>query len=331
MFALRVFRAFPWLSRLLDWQQTKSSLAPSYVFVFLKVAVLSGSHIYDLTRWTVGRDFITAQRKHFIMFALRAFHEFPWLSHLLDWQLTKCSLAPSYVHVFVLKGAVLSQSPLVVIKRASHLCDPGSILASGRMWAEFQSISTWLRGFFSGYSGFPPSEKSTPGQLHPAGFAVLRDHTWIVWRQPWAPSHAFGPIPLSRLTVKSPCRERSTKRTFTFTFTYDLTWYTDGRDFIKAQRKHFIMFALRAFHEFPWLSHLLDWQLTKSSLAPSYVHVFVLKGAVLSQSPLYDLTWYTDGRDFIKAQRKHFIMFALRAFREFQSISHLPDWQPNVP
>ena len=65
-------------------------------------------------------------------------------------------------------------------------------------------------GFFSGYSGFPPSEKSTPGQLHPAGFAVLRDHTWIVWRQPWAPSHAFGPIPLSRLTVKSPCRERST-------------------------------------------------------------------------------------------------------------------------
>ena len=63
------------------------------------------------------------------------------------------------------------------------------------------------------------SQKSTPGQLHPAGFAVLRDHTWIVWRQPWAPSHAFGPIPLSRLTVKSPCRERSTKRTFTFTFT----------------------------------------------------------------------------------------------------------------
>ena len=153
MFALRVFRAFPWLSRLLDWQQTKSSLAPSYVFVFLKVAVLSGSHIYDLTRWTVGRDFITAQRKHFIMFALRAFHEFPWLSHLLDWQQTKSSLAPSYVHVFVLKGAVLSQSPL-----------------------------------------------------------------------------------------------------------YDLTWYTDGRDFIKAQRKHFIMFALRAFREFQSISHLPDWQ-----------------------------------------------------------------------
>ena len=89
--------------------------------------------------------------------------------------------------------------------------------------AEFQSISIWLWGFFSGYSGFPPSSKSTPSQLHLAGFAVLRDHTWIVWRQPWAPSHAFGPIPLSRLILKSPCRERSTKRTFTFTFTLSLS------------------------------------------------------------------------------------------------------------
>ena len=108
---------------------------------------------------------------------------------------------------------------LEVINRASHLSDPGSTLASGRMWAEFQSISTWLRGFFSGYSGFPPSSKSIPIQLHLTGFAVLRDHTWIVWRQPWAPSHAFGPIPLSRLILKSPCREWSTKRTFTFTST----------------------------------------------------------------------------------------------------------------
>ena len=93
-----------------------------------------------------------------------------------------------------------------------------------------------------------------------------------------------------------------------------------------AQTKHFIMFVLKAFREFPSLSYLLDWQQTKSSLAPSYAHVFVLKGAVLSQSPLYDLTWYTDGRDFIKAQRKHFIMSALRAFREFRWLSHLLDW-----
>ena len=29
-----------------------------------------------------------------------------------------------------------------------------------------------------------------------------------------APLHAFGPIPLSRLTLKSPCRERSTKHIY---------------------------------------------------------------------------------------------------------------------
>ena len=75
------------------------------------------------------------------------------------------------------------------------------------------------------------------------------------------------------------------------------------------------MFALRAFREFPWLSHLLDLQQTKRSLALSYV--FVLKVAVLSGSPIYDLAWYTNGRDFIKAQRKHFRLFALRTFREF--------------
>lgn len=28
-----------------------------------------------------------------------------------------------------------SQGDLVVINHASHLCDPGSILASGNMWA----------------------------------------------------------------------------------------------------------------------------------------------------------------------------------------------------
>ena len=36
------------------------------------------------------------------------------------------------------------------------------------MWLEFQSISTWLRGFFSGCSGFPPSAKSTHSLFHQA-------------------------------------------------------------------------------------------------------------------------------------------------------------------
>ena len=158
MFALKAFREFPWLSHLLDWQQTKSYLTSSYVFV-LKVAVLSQCPIYDLTWYTYGRVFIKAQGKHFIMFALRAFREFPWQSHLLDCQQTKSCSALSYV--FVLKVAVLSQSPI-----------------------------------------------------------------------------------------------------------YDLT---NGRDFIKAQEKHFIIFALRAFREFSWLSHLLDWQQTKDYLISTYL------------------------------------------------------------
>ena len=44
-----------------------------------------------------------------------------------------------------------SQSNLSVISRASHLCDQGSTLAPGGMWAEFQLcqlISIWFRGFF---------------------------------------------------------------------------------------------------------------------------------------------------------------------------------------
>ena len=39
-------------------------------------------------------------------------------------------------------GSLGSQGGLVVTNPASHLCDPISTLASGRIWAEFQSIST---------------------------------------------------------------------------------------------------------------------------------------------------------------------------------------------
>ena len=49
-----------------------------------------------------------------------------------------------------------SQFNVAVIPRASHLCGPGI-----ESWAPHVgwdlSISIWLRGFFSGYSGFPPS------------------------------------------------------------------------------------------------------------------------------------------------------------------------------
>ena len=72
-------------------------------------------------------------------------------------------------------------------------------------------MATLVVGSFSGSE----SQKRLPVNYIWPGFTVLRDHTWIVWRQPWVPSHAFGPMPLSRLVLKSPCRERSTKRTFT--------------------------------------------------------------------------------------------------------------------
>ena len=38
----------------------------------------------------------------------------------------------------------------MVINRASHLCDPGSILASGRMWAEFSRSQPDSEGFSPG-------------------------------------------------------------------------------------------------------------------------------------------------------------------------------------
>ena len=41
----------------------------------------------------------------------------------------------------VVKEWVGSQGGLVVINHVSHLCDPGSTLTLGHMWAEFQLIS----------------------------------------------------------------------------------------------------------------------------------------------------------------------------------------------
>ena len=65
----------------------------------------------------------------------------------------------------------------MVINYPSLVCDPGSTLASDRTWAEFKSISIWLPGFFSEYSGFPPSSKLPLSQLHPvvAGLSLNWD------------------------------------------------------------------------------------------------------------------------------------------------------------
>ena len=101
-----------------------------------------------------------------------------------------------------LKESLLgSQDGLVVINQASHLWDPGSTL--GRMWGQFSVDLNLAPRVFSGYSGFPPPQNRPP--VNYIWLGLLRDHTWIVWRQPWAPSHAFDPIPSSRLILQSPC------------------------------------------------------------------------------------------------------------------------------
>ena len=64
----------------------------------------------------------------------------------LNWTNLNClKSATVSIIVWILK-IVIDLNPgcqggLAVINRASHLCDPSSTLASGRMWAEFQSIS----------------------------------------------------------------------------------------------------------------------------------------------------------------------------------------------
>ena len=52
------------------------------------------------------------------------------------------------------------------------------------MWAEFQSISIWLRGFFSGYSGFPPSSKSTLSVNKIRADTLERDNLWYLSLSP---------------------------------------------------------------------------------------------------------------------------------------------------
>ena len=77
----------------------------------------------------------------------------------------------SYISINLLNGYKMSYSlnrarcrigmvngGLAAINRASHLCDPGSTMASGPMWAEIQSISIGLRGFSPGSPVFFPHQ-----------------------------------------------------------------------------------------------------------------------------------------------------------------------------
>ena len=61
-----------------------------------------------------------------------------------------------------------SQGGLVVIKRASHLCDPGSTLARVVCGLSFSRSQSDSEGFSPGTPVFLPHQKSTPGLFHQA-------------------------------------------------------------------------------------------------------------------------------------------------------------------
>ena len=111
-----------------------------------------------------------------------------------------------------------SQAGVVDINHTFHLYNKCC------MWVEFQSISTWLRGFSP---GTPVSTLlKMDSQSNPSGCgAVLRGHTWVVFRDR-APSwqhSSFDPTSLSCALWNSvfDCEKgRLAGQTFTVTFTY---------------------------------------------------------------------------------------------------------------
>ena len=74
-----------------------------------------------------------------------------------------------------------SQGGLVVINHASHLCDPGSTLASGRIWAEFQSKLNLTQRVFLRVLRFSSLLKIDSRPIPSGCGAVLRGHTWVVF------------------------------------------------------------------------------------------------------------------------------------------------------
>ena len=69
---------------------------------------------------------------------------------------------------------------LAAINRASHLCDPGSTMASGPMWAEIQSISIGLSQGFSPGSPvfFPHQNRLSVAYIRLLADILDRDNLW---------------------------------------------------------------------------------------------------------------------------------------------------------
>ena len=85
----------------------------------------------------------------------------------------------------------------MVIKRASHLCDPGSTLARVVCGLSFSRSQSESEGFSPGTPVFLPPQNRLPA--YSGCGAVLRGHTWVVFRgrSPSRQHNSFGPTSLS--------------------------------------------------------------------------------------------------------------------------------------
>ena len=87
-----------------------------------------------------------------------------------------------------------SRDGAVVRALASHQCGPGSIPGPGDICRlSLCWFSTLLRGFFSGYSGFPPSAKTDTQLIRAGCWLCCQGHAWSAQSLPAAPIYAFGP------------------------------------------------------------------------------------------------------------------------------------------
>ena len=95
-------------------------------------------------------------------------------------------------------GRFHRQGGLVVINHASHLCDPGSTLARVVCGLSFSRSQSDSEGFSPGLRFF--SLIKIDSRPIPSGCgAVLRGHTWVVFRgrAPSRQHSSFGPTSLS--------------------------------------------------------------------------------------------------------------------------------------
>ena len=86
-------------------------------------------------------------------------------------------------------------------------------VACGESFSRSQSGSG---GFYPVTPGFLPPQARLPDNYIWLGLRCFEITHGLYGGSRAAPSHAFYPIPLSRLVLKSPCRERSTEHIYIY-------------------------------------------------------------------------------------------------------------------